>query len=162
MSLTDMVPRCRPLALAAHGLGSCLSARTQPLTATGAPSQTSRAMPCHAFTEGCPGANDKASPPGRHQEQAPKQRCTFRPTAFSSVQFSSVATLLALVTRSQERWPESVSFHYLHVCTKPDWGYATVGSQLVSGCLATGKWDEGRVSAHASGCNRRPDVFCNP
>ena len=38
------------------------------------------------FTEGCPGVNDKASPPGRHQEQAPKQRCTFRPTSFSSVQ----------------------------------------------------------------------------
>ena len=37
--LTDMVPRCR--LLAAHGLTSCLSARTQPLTATGAPSQTS-------------------------------------------------------------------------------------------------------------------------
>ena len=30
--------------------------------------------------------NDKASPPGRHQEQAPKQRCTFSPTTFSSVQ----------------------------------------------------------------------------
>ena len=45
-SLTDMVPRCRPLA--AHGLGSCPSARTQPLTATGAPSQTST-MPCHAM-----------------------------------------------------------------------------------------------------------------
>ena len=27
---------------------------------------------------------------GRHQEQAPKQRCTFSPTTFSSVQFSSV------------------------------------------------------------------------
>ena len=41
------------------------------------------------FTEGCAGANEKASPPGRHQEQlqASKQRCTFRPTAFSSVQF---------------------------------------------------------------------------
>ena len=26
----------------------------------------------------------KASPPGRHQEQAPKQRCTFSSTAFSS------------------------------------------------------------------------------
>ena len=25
-----------------------------------------------------------------HQEQAPKQRCTFRPTTFSSVQFSPV------------------------------------------------------------------------
>ena len=32
-------------------------------------------------------SNNKASPPGRHQEQAPKQRCTFRPTTFSSVQF---------------------------------------------------------------------------
>ena len=41
------------------------------------------------FTEGCPGVNDKASPPGRHQEQAPKQRCTFRPTTFSSVQCRS-------------------------------------------------------------------------
>ena len=38
------------------------------------------------FTEGCAGANKKASPPGRHQEQASKQRCTFRPTTFSSVQ----------------------------------------------------------------------------
>ena len=26
--------------------------------------------------------------PGRHQEQANEQRCTFRPTTFSSVQFS--------------------------------------------------------------------------
>ena len=33
--------------IAAHGLRSCPSVRTQPLTATGAPSQTS-AMPCHA------------------------------------------------------------------------------------------------------------------
>ena len=33
------VSRCR--LLAAHGLTSCLSVRTQPLTATGAPSQTS-------------------------------------------------------------------------------------------------------------------------
>ena len=41
------------------------------------------------FTEGRLGVNNKASPPGRHQEQAPKQRCTFRPTTFSSVQFSS-------------------------------------------------------------------------
>ena len=45
--------------------------------------------PTTPFTEGCPGVNNKASPPGRHQEQAPKQRCTFRPTTFSSVQFSS-------------------------------------------------------------------------
>ena len=34
-------------------------------------------------------ANKKASPPGRHREQASEQRCTFGPTAFSSVQFSS-------------------------------------------------------------------------
>ena len=44
--LTDMVPRCR--LLAAHGLTSCLSARTQPLTATGAPSQTST-IPYHTI-----------------------------------------------------------------------------------------------------------------
>ena len=40
------------------------------------------------FTEGCPGVNNVASPPGRqsrHQEQAPKQRCTFSSTTFSSV-----------------------------------------------------------------------------
>ena len=36
----------------------------------------------------CMGVNNKASPPGRHQEQAPKQRCTFSPTTFSSVQFT--------------------------------------------------------------------------
>ena len=40
------------------------------------------------FTEGRLGVNNKASPPGRHQEQAPKQRCTFSPTTFSSVQFT--------------------------------------------------------------------------
>ena len=40
------------------------------------------------FTEGCLGVNNKASPPGRHQEQAAKQRCTFSSTTFSSVQFS--------------------------------------------------------------------------
>jgi len=39
------------------------------------------------FTEGRLGVNNKASPPGRHQEQAPKQRCTFSSTTFSSVQF---------------------------------------------------------------------------
>ena len=32
------------------------------------------------FTEGCAGANKKASPPGR------QRRCTFRPTTFSSAQ----------------------------------------------------------------------------
>ena len=42
------------------------------------------------ITEGCAGANENASPPGRHQEQASKQRCTFSHTTFSSVQFSSV------------------------------------------------------------------------
>ena len=44
--LTDMVSRCR--LLAAHGLRSCLSVRTQPLTATGAPSQTST-IPYHTI-----------------------------------------------------------------------------------------------------------------
>ena len=39
------------------------------------------------FTEGRLGVNNKASPPGRHQEQAPKQRCTFSSTTFSSVQY---------------------------------------------------------------------------
>ena len=53
--------------------------------ATGLPLMTS-------FTEGCPGANNKASPPGRHQEQAPKQRCTFSSTTFSSVQFRGGTT----------------------------------------------------------------------
>ena len=46
------------------------------------------------FTEGCPRANGKASPPGRHQEQAPEQRCTFRPTR--SVQFSSDVRLFII------------------------------------------------------------------
>ena len=44
--LTDMVARCR--LLAAHGARSCLSVRTQPLTATGAPSQTST-IPYHTI-----------------------------------------------------------------------------------------------------------------
>ena len=44
------------------------------------------------FTER-PGVNNKASPPGRHQEQAPKQRCTFRPTTFSSVQYIPYHTI---------------------------------------------------------------------
>ena len=51
MLLTDVVSRCR--LLAAHGARSCLSVRTQPLTATGAPSQTSTMpWPCHAIP--CP------------------------------------------------------------------------------------------------------------
>ena len=59
----------------------------------------SRGLPCLAegiywatglslttpFTEGRLGVNNKASPPGRHQEQTPKQRCTFSSTTFSSV-----------------------------------------------------------------------------
>ena len=40
------------------------------------------------FTEGYAGANKKASPPGRHQEQASKQCCIFSPTTFSSVQYT--------------------------------------------------------------------------
>ena len=44
--LTDMVTRSR--LLAAHGLTSCLSVRTQPLTATGAPSHTST-IPYHTI-----------------------------------------------------------------------------------------------------------------
>ena len=47
--LTDMVARCR--LLAAHGPRSCLSVRTQPLTATGAPSQTA-AIPYHSIPYG--------------------------------------------------------------------------------------------------------------
>ena len=47
--LTDMVTRSR--LLAAHGLTSCLSVRTQPLTATGAPSQTST-IPYHTIQRG--------------------------------------------------------------------------------------------------------------
>ena len=50
--LTDVVARCR--LLAAHGLRSCLSVRTQPLTATGAPSQTS--MVWYGMVEVCEGA----------------------------------------------------------------------------------------------------------
>ena len=48
-----------------------------------------RFIPDDPVHGGCAGANDKASPPGRHQEQAPKQRCTFSPTTFSSVQLSA-------------------------------------------------------------------------
>ena len=44
-------------------------------------------LPCISamspFTEGCAGAYEKASPPGR------QQRCTFRPTTVSSVQFKN-------------------------------------------------------------------------
>ena len=33
---------------------------------------------------------------GSHQEQASKQRCTFRTTTFSSVQFSSVGAVMGV------------------------------------------------------------------
>ena len=93
--LTDMVSRCR--LLAAHGARSCLLVRTQPLMAT-APSQTST-IPYHTipYRTMCvlPSMQPvKASAPGRHQEQASKQRCTFRPTTFSSVQFSGYVYLI--------------------------------------------------------------------
>ena len=39
------------------------------------------------------GSNKTAAPPGRHQEQAPKQRRTFSSTTLSSVQFYSVQRL---------------------------------------------------------------------
>ena len=46
-------------------------------------------------------ANKKALPPGRHREQASEQRCTFGPTAFSSVQFSSGHFLFLRSSRSK-------------------------------------------------------------
>ena len=54
-------------------------------------------------TEGCPGANNKVSPPGRHQEQAPKQRCTFRPTTFSSGQLA-YHTIPWVCYRRRNQW----------------------------------------------------------
>ena len=58
--LTDMVTRCR--LLAAHGARSCLSVRTQPLTATGAPSQTStipyHTIPCNSASRLSPHCRD--------------------------------------------------------------------------------------------------------
>ena len=54
------------------------------------------------FTEGRTGANKKALLPGRHQEQAPKKRCTFSPTTFSSIQFSPMRNYVyRLVTTDQ-------------------------------------------------------------
>ena len=35
------------------------------------------------------------------------------------------------------------SYHYVHVCAKPDWCDATVELQLLAGCLTTGKWIKG-------------------
>ena len=74
-----------------------------------------RTIPCHTrfikgiywatglflrtpFTEGCAGANKNASPPGRQQEQASKQRRTLSPTniQFSSVQFSYIQSSVQL------------------------------------------------------------------
>ena len=91
--LTDMVPRCRLLAV--HGPTPCLSVRTQPLTATGAPSQTSttpchamlvrlhRPLPCHAMPchASCHGVLPSMQP-GRRESIS-------RPTSFSSVQFAT-------------------------------------------------------------------------
>ena len=93
--LTDMVPRCR--LLTAHGLLSCLSARTQPLTATGAPSQTST-MPYHTSFSSV--------------QFSSVQCCTFRPSTFSSVQFRRSggarmpARSVCLVTLSLSEFPK--------------------------------------------------------
>ena len=74
------------------------------------------------FTEGRLGVNNKASPPGRHQEQAPKQRCTFRPTTFSSVQGQPLCGCGATLPGGQDRWPESArpSTITCKTSTKPD------------------------------------------
>ena len=53
-----------------------------------------------------------------------------------------------------------VSFHYPHVCTKPDWCDATVGLQLLSGCLTTGKWITGGFPRMLVDTFGRPDMFC--
>ena len=87
-----MVTRSR--LLAAHGLTSCLSVRTQPLTATGAPSQTST-IPYHTIHDWP--STTFSSVQFSHQEQAPKQRCTFSSTTFSSVQFTTGPFLLPLM-----------------------------------------------------------------
>ena len=76
--------------LAAHGARSCLSVRTQPPTATGAPSQTT-----------------------------------------------------------------SIPYH-----SKPDWCDATVGLQLLSSCLTTGKWIKGGSPRILVDIFGRPNVFC--
>ena len=68
MLLTDMVTRCR--LLTAHGARSCLSVRTQPLTATGAPSQTST-MPCHAMPCSIPSTQGQ----GKLHDLSPKPSC---------------------------------------------------------------------------------------
>ena len=50
--------------------------------------------------------------PGRHQEQAPKQRCTFRPTTFSSVQFSPTSAYRRSARVSPRATPETQA----HAC----------------------------------------------
>ena len=71
------------------------------------------------FTEGRPGVNNKASPPGRHQEQAPKQRCTFRPTTFSSVQFSLKTAQSKIHENTNVRYGVHFFYNriYLQECT---------------------------------------------
>ena len=63
------------------------------------------------FTEGCAGGNKKASPPGRYREQASKQRCTFRPTTFSSVQFSPYHTSLGIILFLRSLYSKSIPYH---------------------------------------------------
>ena len=65
--------------------------------------------------------HDKASPPGGHQEQAPKWRCTFRPTTFSSVQFSSVqfSSVQFSPDASAARYPSQASTMPYHTMPCP-------------------------------------------
>ena len=62
------------------------------------------------FTEGCPGVNNEASPPGRHQEQAPKQRCTFSSTTFSSVQFKEMKMMNETIADEPEK-ADDIALH---------------------------------------------------
>ena len=59
------------------------------------------------FTEGCAGANNKASPP-----LAVNQRCTFRPAAFSSVASTRIALSVGL--RLENLWRIIISYFFLH------------------------------------------------
>ena len=97
------LPRC---SIHASGHGKTRQQRRQglPRAPTGSRSPTVRPLLYSesiisedhtSFTEGCPGANKKAVPPGRHQEQTSKQRCTFSP--LRSVQFSSVQPSLGII-----------------------------------------------------------------
>ena len=91
--LTDMVSRSR--LLAAHGLLSCLSVRTQPLTATGAPSQTST-IPYHAIP--C----KKSSSPGRARaaRSFPPRSLRSRLSAGENAMARSVQGLMYLSARN--------------------------------------------------------------